>query len=511
MFDDAYAKARELEAEKGLVFVHPFDDPRDHRRRGHGRARNARGRARPRHAGRADRRRRADVAASRSPPRRINPDIEIDRRRGRALSVDEECRRGRQRRDRRRHAGRGHRGQGAGRAHLADHQGAGQRRSSSSPSATSSTRWRCWSAIEKTVVEGAGAAGLAALLADPDRFRGKQGRHHPVRRQYRHAPARQCAGARPRPLRPHRAAADRRAGPARRAGRDHRQIPRSAASTSSRSTTSRIFTRLPAKDTVIEVECEARDSRRRSTLVAAELGSGRISTVERRRRSIRPASRPFELSLRGTIPRVNPHFAEHQLFSSAFTSRIKTFVTIVGGRAAGERTISLPQILRDQPDAVPLSSGQGRAEGVHRAEWPQRQRTERGARPHRLPPQPVGRLPPELHRLLRLRLGARRSPTNSTPSAHPAQADAPPRRSRSHAPASRGRPRSNMRCCAAISRSVTPAAAWPKWTSSDFADMVEQTPVRTYVIEYREPSVDGRPGQAGRRLPVRPAGATACR
>ena len=30
---------------------------------------------------------------------------------------------------------------------------------------------------------------------------------------------------------------------------------------------------------------------------------------------------------------------------------------------------------------------------------------------------------------------------------------------------------------------------------SDFADMVEQTPVRTYVIEYREPSVDGRPGK----------------
>ena len=27
---------------------------------------------------------------------------------------------------------------------------------------------------------------------------------------------------------------------------------------------------------------------------------------------------------------------------------------------------------------------------------------------------------------------------------------------------------------------------------SDFADMVEQTPVHSYVIEYREPSVDGR-------------------
>src|SRR5678815_1901462 len=28
MFDDAYAKARELEAAQGLVFVHPFDDPK---------------------------------------------------------------------------------------------------------------------------------------------------------------------------------------------------------------------------------------------------------------------------------------------------------------------------------------------------------------------------------------------------------------------------------------------------------------------------------------------------
>ena len=30
---------------------------------------------------------------------------------------------------------------------------------------------------------------------------------------------------------------------------------------------------------------------------------------------------------------------------------------------------------------------------------------------------------------------------------------------------------------------------------SDFGDMVEQTPVRTYVVEYREPSVGGRPGK----------------
>ena len=40
---------------------------------------------------------------------------------------------------------------------------------------------------------------------------------------------------------------------------------------------------------------------------------------------------------------------------------------------------------------------------------------------------------------------------------------------------------------------------------SDFADMVEQTPVRTYVIEYREPSVDGRPGKLVGACLSRPA------
>ena len=29
----------------------------------------------------------------------------------------------------------------------------------------------------------------------------------------------------------------------------------------------------------------------------------------------------------------------------------------------------------------------------------------------------------------------------------------------------------------------------------DFSDMVEQSPVKTYIVEYREPPVDGRPGR----------------
>jgi arginine-tRNA-protein transferase len=40
-----------------------------------------------------------------------------------------------------------------------------------------------------------------------------------------------------------------------------------------------------------------------------------------------------------------------------------------------------------------------------------------------------------------------------------------------------------------------PGGGMAEMDESDFADMVEQTPVRTYVIEYREPPVDGRPGR----------------
>ena len=40
-----------------------------------------------------------------------------------------------------------------------------------------------------------------------------------------------------------------------------------------------------------------------------------------------------------------------------------------------------------------------------------------------------------------------------------------------------------------------PGGGMAEMDESDFADMVEQTPVRTYVIEYREPSVDGQPGK----------------
>ena len=51
--------------------------------------------------------------------------------------------------------------------------------------------------IEKTVAEGAGAAGLAAVTSYPERFRGRRVGLDPVRRQHRQPPAvapSSCAG-----------------------------------------------------------------------------------------------------------------------------------------------------------------------------------------------------------------------------------------------------------------------------------------------------------------------------
>jgi len=40
-----------------------------------------------------------------------------------------------------------------------------------------------------------------------------------------------------------------------------------------------------------------------------------------------------------------------------------------------------------------------------------------------------------------------------------------------------------------------PGGGMAEMDESDFADMVEQTPVRTFVVEYREPGVEGKPGR----------------
>ena len=112
--------------------------------------------------------------------------------------------------------------------------------------------------IEKTVVEGAGAAGLAAMLADPKRFAGRKvgtllcggniDTHllanvlvRDLVRSGRIARLRVAAQDRPGALAAITAKFEA-------AGVNIIEINHS-----------RIFTRLPAKDTVIEVEGEARD------------------------------------------------------------------------------------------------------------------------------------------------------------------------------------------------------------------------------------------------------------
>ncbi len=112
--------------------------------------------------------------------------------------------------------------------------------------------------IEKTVVEGAGAAGLAAMLADRERFRGKK------------VATLLCGGNIDTHLLANVLVRDlvRQGRIARLHVAAHDQPGALAAITAKvyeagvnviEINHSRIFTRLPAKDTMIEVECEARD------------------------------------------------------------------------------------------------------------------------------------------------------------------------------------------------------------------------------------------------------------
>ena len=114
--------------------------------------------------------------------------------------------------------------------------------------------------IEKTVVEGAGAAGLAALLADPGRFTGKT------------VGTVLCGGNIDTHLLANVLVRDLvRSGRIARLRVAVQDQPGALAAITAKFQQagvniieinhSRIFTRLPAKDTVIEVECEARDAK----------------------------------------------------------------------------------------------------------------------------------------------------------------------------------------------------------------------------------------------------------
>ena len=127
--------------------------------------------------------------------------------------------------------------------------------------------------IEKTVVEGAGAAGLAAILAQPERFRGRK------------VGTILCGGNIDTHLLANVLVRELvRCGRIARLRIAAQDRPGALAAITAKffeggvniieTNHHRIFTRLPAKDTVIEVECEARDSQAIDTLVKRLEGAG---------------------------------------------------------------------------------------------------------------------------------------------------------------------------------------------------------------------------------------------
>jgi threonine dehydratase len=127
--------------------------------------------------------------------------------------------------------------------------------------------------IEKTVVEGAGAAGLAAMIAEPERYKGKK------------VATLLCGGNIDTHLLANVLVRDlvRQGRIARLHVAAHDQPGALAAITAKvyeagvnviEINHSRIFTRLPAKDTMIEVECEAKDPQSIDEVVARLEGAG---------------------------------------------------------------------------------------------------------------------------------------------------------------------------------------------------------------------------------------------
>ncbi len=127
--------------------------------------------------------------------------------------------------------------------------------------------------IEKTVVEGAGAAGLAALLAQPGRYAGRK------------VGTVLCGGNIDTHLLANVLVRELvRCGRIARLKIAAQDRPGALAAITAKffecgvniieTNHHRIFTRLPAKDTVIEVECEARDAEAIDRLVASLEGAG---------------------------------------------------------------------------------------------------------------------------------------------------------------------------------------------------------------------------------------------
>ena len=170
---DAQVRAEAIAAERKLVWVHPYDDPHVIAGQGTDRARNAGGGVRPRRAGGPDRRRRADRRQRDCGARRSSRDIEI---------VGVECAlypsmwnalKGESR--------------PVGGATLAEGIAVKNVGKLTEPvvrelvsdvllveEAHLERAVNAFLTHQKTMAEGAGAAGLAALLANPERFNGRR-------------------------------------------------------------------------------------------------------------------------------------------------------------------------------------------------------------------------------------------------------------------------------------------------------------------------------------------------
>ena len=168
--------------------------------------------------------------------------------------------------------------------------------------------------------------------------------------------------------------------------------------------------------------------------------------------------------------------------------------------------VRFPRFFVTTPTPCPYLPGKSERKVFTELKRPQRGRAERGARPDRFPPQPdrspIARRCLDCHACVSVRVVADRVRSHARPSASSSSATA----TSSQRLQAVGDRRAISSCCSAISPNAIPAAAWRRWTRATLPTWSNTRRSRSYVIEYREPSVTARPGQAGRRLPDRPAG-----
>ena len=174
----------------------------------------------------------------------------------------------------------------------------------------------------------------------------------------------------------------------------------------------------------------------------------------------------------------------------SFTAAVRFAPTAAAAEKA--RDESAPRhaaVLPDGAIPLPLSAGQGGAEGVHAYRRQARPGAERHPDPRRLPPLADHRLSARLRGLPRLRLGPRAWSTSSSPPATCAGSCAEPRpRRRDAAP---NRPSSEQ--YSLFRRYLDSRHAdggMADMTVLDYAMMVEDSHVETRIVEYRRRGPD---------------------